>query len=673
MTLVNTGDLRRSEKKFRPELEGVRAVAALLVAIYHIWLGSVSGGVDVFFIVSGYLITTSLLSRMERDGTIHLSEYLLNLGKRLLPLALIVLLFSTILSFLLLPQVQWKQIMSEIYASAFYFQNWLLATNAVDYLAQNNAASPLQHFWALSIQGQFYLTWPLIIFIAFVFAKKVFKTPLRKTLLFVLITIFITSLTYSIFITSQNQPWAYFDTFARVWEFSLGGILALLLPYLSLNKMASTIIGWAGLSIIAFTGILLPVSNVFPGYAALLPISGVVLIIIASENGTKFGVEKLLGSKPLMFFGSISYGFYLWHWPLLIFYYAYFGTDSVTILWGMAILSLTFLLSILSTKLVESPIRGLSLKQSKRKIAFVLLLFLLPVLAANSYWDLHLEQVEEAFRQQAVIEDYPGAHVLFKNVVAAEDVQPIGTPLDANSSMPTYHDDGCFVRMDDPGVKVCSYGETNNPDFVIGLVGGSRTGHWFTALEEFAEELNLQIDVYNKNACRFSTQDFDGLLRDSCVEWNEHVVEPLLENPPDLIFTTANVSSGATIPDGYIEMWEKFVGISTIFGIRDNPSMPEDIPKCVEVNGAEDCAVPRENVLSENPPWENTEGLPSNVYFADLTDYLCDDELCHAVIGNVLVYRDRYHLSTLYVSTLADPLKDHIVKALEQVDQQGDS
>ncbi|MEW4225728.1 acyltransferase family protein [Rossellomorea marisflavi] len=173
-------DLRVPEKKFRPELEGVRTVAALLVAVYHIWIGAVSGGVDVFFIVSGYLITTSLVSKMEREGRIQFAEYWLGLARRLFPLAFTVLLFVVVGSILLVPESQWKQIIGEVIASGTYTQNWYLATSAVDYLGQTNQASPLQHFWALSIQGQFYLTWPFVILFSFWLARKVWNRPQKE-------------------------------------------------------------------------------------------------------------------------------------------------------------------------------------------------------------------------------------------------------------------------------------------------------------------------------------------------------------------------------------------------------------------------------------------------------------------------------------------------------------
>lgn len=658
-------DLRTPEKKFRPELEGIRAVAALLVAVYHIWLGSVSGGVDVFFIVSGYLITTSLLSKMEREGRINLGEYLLGLGKRLFPIAFIVILFTTVFSILILPKARWVETIPEIFSSAFYFQNWQLANNEVDYLAQNNVASPFQHFWALSIQGQFYITWPLVIIVVYFIAKKILKMPVRKTLLAVLSFIFIVSISYSVHITAVNQPWAYFNTFARAWEFSLGGILALLIPYLRFHKLVSFVIGWLGLAIVSFTGILLPVSNVFPGYAALLPTSGVMLVIIAAETGSHFGVEKLLGSRPFLYFGSISYGFYLWHWPILVFYYSYFAKETVSNLAGIIILISTFVLSILSIKLLETPVRKINVKQSKMKLLGILAAFVLPVVIVGVSWMVYVDQSQARLDEYSLF-DHPGARSISDNVTPNTDINPIPSAIEAKAHLPSFYEKGnCSSSGTSSKATMCSFGELENPDYTIALVGGSHSGHWFPALEKMSENLNIQIDVYIKDACRFTNDDFDGLLTEACMEWNDNLMEPLLSNPPDLVFTTANINIQDTIPEGYLNKWAELQGITKVFAVRDNPRMNTDIPLCVEENDSDQCSEPRKDVLSAIPPWENTENIPDNVYFADMSEYFCDDETCPPVIGNVLVYRDRHHISTIYSETMAPALEEHIVKALK--------
>ncbi|WP_022793513.1 acyltransferase family protein [Marinococcus halotolerans] len=666
-------DLRTPEKRFRPEIEGVRAVAAFLVAVYHIWLGSVSGGVDVFFVVSGYLITTSLLSRLEREGTINLPEYLLGLGRRLLPLAVIVILFTMAGSIVFLPQSQWEQIVSEMLASALYFQNWELATSAVDYLAQNNEASPFQHFWALSIQGQFYVLWPLLILLTYFLAKKTFNTPVRKTLCGVLAAVFILSLSYSIYITAANQPWAYFDAFARVWEFSLGGLAALLLPYLTMNKSVGFVLGWLGLAVISLTGLLLPVSTVFPGAAALLPTTGALLIITAAENSSRFGVDKLLGSRPFLYFGSISYGFYLWHWPILIFYFAYFDNTTVSIKGGIAIIVLAFAAAALSVKIIETPLRKINIKQSKGKAVIALVLFLLPALTAAGIWDNYVDKNQSGIGEDYTVTDYPGARAISEDIEPNPDIDPLENVAQAESEMPAFYADSeCYSNLEETEISMCSYGDTTDPEYTIALVGGSHSGHWFPALEKMSEELSLQIDVFNKDGCRFSTDDFDGTLSDSCMQWNEDSIEPLKKNDPDLLFTTANVNAGGTIPEGYLEIWEEFEGHTEIFAIRDNPRMQEEIPSCLEESDdPADCAVPRDEVLSENPPWENTEeeNIPDNVTFADMSPYFCDDDTCDPVIGNVITFRDNHHISTFYSRTMGPALKEHIEDALEENDE----
>ncbi len=658
-------DLKAPEKRFRPELEGVRTVAAFLVAVYHVWIGSVSGGVDVFFIVSGYLITTSLVTKMEKEGRIHLVDYGLGLARRLFPIAFTVLLFTAVVSIFIMPHVQWKQVIAEVFASAIYVENWYLAVSSVDYLAQNNQASPLQHFWALSLQGQFYILWPFVVIVAYFIARKVFRIPVRKTMLAVLMTLFTLSISYSVYKTAVNQPWAYFDTLARVWEFSLGGILALLIPYLKFNKPLSFIMGWAGLAVICFTGILLPVSTVFPGYAALLPTTGVILVIVSAENSAHYGVDKLLGSKPFLYFGGLSYGFYLWHWPLLIFYYAYNGVNAVSFFHGLLIIMSAFLLSLISVRLLETPVRNISIRQSKKKLALILAIFVLSLFCVNGAWAYY---VSGQNGQKYDLKEYPGAMAIAEGVKPDPDKKPVPSTIVVKEDLPSFYSNPeCFSGMDEDKFKKCSLGETKNPVYTVALVGGSHSGHWFPALEELAKDMKLEFEIYNKDACRFTTGDFDGLLNVSCMKWNEKVIEKLKEDPPDVVFTTANVSAGDTVPEGYLEQWKKLEGITEIFAVRDNPAMDVDPPQCVEQKKSiEECSMPRDQVLSDVLPWENTERIPGNVKFFDTSKYFCDDKSCPPVIGNVLVYRDYHHLSTLYSSTMAGVLEEPLREVLEK-------
>lgn len=663
-------DLKIPEKRYRTEIEGLRTIATLLIAIYHVWLGRVSGGVDVFFVLSGFLITMSLISKIESTGNIHFGDYLLGLAKRLFPLALTVILFITGLSIFLLPRVQWDQTISHMFASTLFFENWRLSLDAVDYLAQDNVASPFQHFWSMSVQGQFYILWPCLIFAAYILAQKFLKTPVRKTLLSVLLIVFILSLGYSIYITNVNQPWAYFDLLARFWEFSLGGIFAILLPYLSLNKWLSTFIGWIGLLIVCFTGVIIPVSDLFPGYIALLPIGGAILLILSAESSTRFGVDKILGAKLFLFLGRYTYGFYLWHWPLLIFYKAYMDTSTVPIGHGILILLVTFILSYVSTKFIETPIRKINVRRSKSKLVFVLSLMLFSVLFVNISFNYFVEQEKAQKPLEYNIQDYPGALALQQNIQATNGVELIPSMVNVKTDIPSFYDDKkCFSNRGAVVTK-CSFGVMDNPDYIIALVGGSHSGHWFPTLEILSEELNFQIDVYIRDGCRFTNDDFGGQVTPECLSWNEKLMDVLIKDPPDLVFTTATLNKRDTVPIGYIGQWRRLEGIAQIFAVRDNPRMAEDIPTCLErVSDPAECSVPRDQGVSEIVPWENTKGIPSNVTFADLTDTFCDESRCYGVIGNIIVYRDKHHITAEYAKTLAPALREPLADALKSLDK----
>ncbi|MED4014485.1 acyltransferase family protein [Sutcliffiella cohnii] len=657
-------------RKFRYEIEGLRAVAALLVAVYHIWLGNVSGGVDVFFIVSGFLITTSLLKRMERYNKIDVLDFIIGLAKRLFPMAFLVLFSVTIACIIWLPQVRWDQTIQEILASAFYFQNWQLAFNAVDYLAQNNEASPVQHFWALSLQGQFYIFWPIVIFGTAYLVKSIFKKTFKQSLVMMLFTVFTLSFIYSIYSTYTNQAWAYFNTFARVWEFSMGGIVAVLASHIVLRKTLSFVLGWVGLAAIISCGIVIQVSTVFPGYAALWPTLGGVFIILAGVSGGKYGVHRILTSKPLLKFGSISYAFYLWHWPVLTFYFIISGNETVSIGHGIVLILLSMFLSYFSTKLIEKPVRSLKVPNKNWKTVSLILAFMLPVVILTNTWSFTVEKQHTQLASAVITDEYPGATALLyenQDGIYTGDAPVKPSPIQARQDLPRMYNDGCHQSQVESNLIECVYGETDNPEYTIALVGGSHSAHWLPALEIIAEKENIKIFSYTKSNCRFST----GVdMTDSCLAWNYEVIDHLFDTKPDLVITTADVGNrlNNVIPVGFIEQWEKLdnAGIN-VFAIRDNPWFDFDIPTCVEENKQNvlECAVKRENVLSNISAWEKLENPPSNVYYVDLNNYICDQVYCNPVVGNILVYRDEHHLTATYSRTLAPFLQRPLKEALE--------
>jgi peptidoglycan/LPS O-acetylase OafA/YrhL len=664
----NTQPQTQTKKRFRTEIEGLRAVAALLVAIYHIWLGNVSGGVDVFFVVSGFLITTSLLGRVQRQGKIDILDFILGLAKRLFPAAFFVLLVVTLASMLWLPQVQWAQTLQEIFASAFYYQNWQLAFNAVDYLAQNNEASPVQHFWAMSIQGQFYLLWPTVVFGLALLIKKITKINFKATLTTALLTVFTASLTYSIYLTFTNQAFAYFHTFTRVWEFALGGIVAVLGSQIVFRKSISFFIGWVGLIAIVLCGIILQVSTVFPGYAALWPTLAAILIILAGNNGGSFGVHRFLSLKPLTSLGNLSYALYLWHWPILVFYFILTGKETVPLLDGLAIILTSIILSYITTNLIEKPIRSMKKETPTWKRGSVVIACMLPVVLTASLWANQINKAESELANLIQNEEYPGALAVFSNNLV-EDVPVLPTPLQAKNDLPKVYEDQCHQNLEDSEVIACEYGTTNNPIYTVALVGGSHSAQWLPALEVFAQEEKIKIINYTKSSCRFTAEEVNPATSESCYKWNKELIQTLLSTKPDLVFTIADVGRKAEVPAGFVQQWETLNKADIpIFALRDNAWFEFDVPSCVEEKGVDslECAQEREKALPSESPFSKLETVPANVNYVDLTNYLCDEDYCKPVKGNVLVYRDKHHITATYVKTIAPILKKELFSVLNK-------
>lgn len=664
-------DVAKGPKKFRPEIEGLRAVAALLVAIYHIWLGRVSGGVDVFFVVSGFLITASLVSRHRRLGTVNFFDYLFGLFKRLFPAAFFVLGVVTIASYFLLPEVRWGQTVQELFASALYFQNWELAFSAVDYLDAGNDKSPVQHFWAMSIQAQFYVIWFFLISLAIFWLKRSKSTDIKPKLLTIFIAVFIPSLAYSIWMTQYNQPWAYFDTFARVWEFSLGGILFLTIAKIRLTPIVSTIVGWFGFLALVSVGILLDVGGVFPGYVALWPTLAAVMILVAGENGGTYGVQRFLGSKPLAKLGGLSYGFYLWHWPLLMFYYAIFNVERVSLLDGMLIILLSLALSYVTTAIVERPVRTIKTKTNYHpKVIGALLAFMIPVLALNFAWQSKIEAEQQEQLALAASPDYPGALVFtdaYKDTPEKPYI-PFDSEIVNDRSIPFW--DGCHVGVPETDVITCEYGEIEDPTYRVALVGGSHSSHWHPALDTFIEEEGILLINMTKSACRFST-DFISNYPE-CNEWNTKIIDAIVEADVDLVVTMADIGHPESVemPEGYLEQFRALESLDIpIFAIRDTPFFERKIPACLAEFGrnADECSVEREKTLPAVSDWERVKNKPSNVYYYDYSDYICEEDVCRPVIGNIVGYVDSNHMTKSFNETLGPFVREDMMDLLEQL------
>lgn len=659
------------EAAFRPEIEGLRAVAATLVAVFHIWFGRVSGGVDVFFVVSSFLITTGLLGQVERTGTVDFARFWGRLIRRLLPAALFVLFVVIVASVLWQSKSRWRDTIEHVAASAVYLENWKLSLDAVDYLAQNSPPPPVQHYWALSVQGQFYFIWPFVFFATAWVARRT-GVAFRGMLVPALLLIFAVSIAFSVYITHVDQPRAYFNTFARAWEFCIGALLAVLISKVTLPNAVRLPMGWIGLLAILSCGFLFQVSRVFPGYAALWPTLGGALVIITGTT-RGFGVDKLLASRPMVYLGGISYGIYLWHFPILSFCRAYAEPDSIGIVQGLCIIGASIVLAGLTTRFIEMPLRGIKAKSDKPWHSFALgAALLVPVVISLAVWTLHYRELrhEARDRAHAARSSHPGAQAMEPGFVAPASYgkERYPGPLIVYDDREMFADRRCFQRrLGRPYdcVLGAPYGK-----FVMVVVGGSHSSQWMPVLESIARKKQWKLVHLARANCPFYIgEKVSEAESETCDDWNLDVLEKLLALRPDAVFMTSTREKDGDeyVPKGYVDAWRALSRENIrVVAVRDNPKVTFDAPECVELHGEDEqkCWLVRSEVLEVPNPTDTLEDPPPNVRFIDLSDYFCDATTCKPVIGNVTVYRHLSHITGTFARTMEPMLTRELERVL---------
>ena len=653
--------MKNTKRLYFPHIEGLRAVAALLVAVYHLYLGRVSGGVDVFFVVSGLLITLSLLHKIDDAGRLQWKNFLAGLGLRLLPAAGVVLLLVLALTFLYLPQVRHFETVREVLAAFLYFENWQLAFQATDYLDRENVPSPVQHYWAMSMQGQFYLI-ALSVFLFCVTIGRKLSLNATRLVGATYASVFAASLGYSIYQTHfGDQVWAYYDTFARVWEFCLGGLFGLLVVHRHDMRLPA-FAGWLGLIAIVSCGVIFQVGRVFPGAAALFPTLAALMVIAGGRSSSVWSVGRLLGSKTLVSLGSVSYGIYLLHWPILIFYRELADVSTIDLVPGLAIIAASVAGAYVIHHFIEAPFLELRRKGTGaryRAIAVGATSLLVVFLGAYAF-------MVTVSKTGGHVEDlqFAGGRSLDGTVGWKFDDQPgkfIPEPKLVRRDLPRSYRDGCHAGLRKDELQWCVYGETEAYERTLAVVGGSHSAQWLPALEAIAERRRWRILYSTWSSCRLSTDQRD----ERCRSVMNSAMEKLAEVRPDLVFTTASVGGDHRPLRGYVGAWKKLEekGIR-VAALRDNPWMRSDVAECIgkHPDAPQMCGAPREDMLARNFDFSKT---PGNVNLIDLSNFLCNADFCPVIIGNILVYRDRHHLTVPYVMSLTDVLEAHLGRIMD--------
>ena len=687
---------------YRYDLDGLRGVAIALVAMFHIWFGRVSGGVDVFLALSGFFFGGKIL-RIALNPAVSLSPVaeVIRLVRRLLPALVVVLAGCAVLTILVQPETRWETFADQSLASLGYYQNWELANTASDYLRAGEAVSPLQHIWSMSVQGQFYLGFLLLV----VACAYLFRRPLGKhlrTMFVVLLSaLTVTSFVYAIVAHQDNQATANYDSFARAWELLLGALVGALVAHIRWPMRLRTAAATIALAAVVSCGALIDGVKEFPGPWALVPVGATMLMILAGANVQRHPGDtdrmplpnRLLAARPLVALGAMAYSLYLWHWPLLIFWLSYTGHRRANFFEGTAVLLVSGLLAYLTTRLVEDPLRypaaadaasqaavpatpsasvWSSLRRPTMALGSMVVLLGVTLTATSFTWRQHVTVLRAAGKELSVLnpQDYPGARALTENVrVPTLPMRP--TVLEVKEDLPASTRDGCISDFVNPAVVNCSYGDLAATR-TIALAGGSHAEHWLPALDLLGQLHHFKVVTYLKMGCPLSTEEVPLIMGNNaaypqCREWVQRTMNKLIVDRPDYVFTTTtrpwNIKSGDVMPATYIGIWQTLSDNNiAILGMRDTPWLvkngkPFDPADCLAKGGnAQSCAVKRSDVLSDHNQTLDFVAQFPLLKVLDMSNAICRADVCRPVEGNVLIYHGAHHLDPTYVRTMTNEL-----------------
>ena len=691
---------RRSS--FRPDIEGLRAVAVLLVLIYHAqlpWFGGGFIGVDVFFVVSGFLITGLIVRELQETGSVNLPAFYARRARRLLPAAALVILVTVAVSIVVLPPLRLPDLAIDGAAAALYVPNIRFAIQATDYLQADFDPSPLLHYWSLGVEEQFYLFWPALLLLT---TRLAGVKRWTGAIVAVVAIGGVTSLVLSLVLTQVDAPLAFFLLPARAWELALGALVFLAARRLSaIPRSLAVLASAAGLALIVGAGAVINVATPFPGVAALFPTVGTALVILGGFHVPLVGPSRLLATAPARWLGRISYSLYLWHWPVLVLPAAVAG-EALPMPVRVGLAAATIPIAALSQRFVEEPIRhglltGLRTGRS---------------LALAGVASLVVAMTSVAVGQATGL---PGAGLGGEVAGPTPDlVLPVASPGDgasptprssgrkpkptpsaslpptANGSVPDdvippllkvrtdvppIYRDNCHLSATEVSSGECAYGVVDSPVTVV-LFGDSHAAQWFPALERIALERRWRLLSLTKGSCPAADisvwSPSQKRLYTECDEWRASVLERIARERPALVVISSSRIAGLMISQtetvasqSHDELWgpavqrmlEKLKPISgEVVLMGDTPNPKGDPSVCLSAHLDDMLACATAAKIATLPRRAATEARVSEeagTTFIDPTPWICPSDPCPVIIDRFLVYRNGGHIATAFARGLA--------------------
>jgi peptidoglycan/LPS O-acetylase OafA/YrhL len=650
---------------FRPDIEGMRAIAIVAVVAFHANVPGFSGGfvgVDVFFVISGFLITSQMLRTTDSTG-FRFGDFYARRIRRLLPAATLVIVATLFASALFQSPIYQQETATDARSAALFVSNMRFADQATDYFQEAIPPSPFQQFWSLSVEEQYYFVWPAIFVLAL--GGIVSVAGQRRRLAIVLSAIGSLSFAASVYLTTANQPVAFFWLAPRAWELAAGAGLALAgtaLARSSLPLMRAA--SWVGLALIAAPIVLYDETTTFPGLAAVPPVLGTVLLIVAgsASAAATSPVRRLLSTSPFQAGGRYSYSLYLWHWPVLIIAAEVF--EGVATKWTYAVpvvLVGVVPLAVAAHLLVEHPIHTSPRLKGQVRLSLLMGLALIAISVGASFaYGALTSGSLDAGRAAEASPALDRGEVIATEFVPTDLTPPLspGVHLGTPSTICDELDDTCV------------FGDAGS-DVRVVLFGDSHTAHWSHAYEDIATRQDWRFEKSTFGACGSflfpPIKDTSG-----CREWRDRTLAELADDPPDVV-VLSNYSLPAYRRDP--ESWAE--GVREVLGrlpdetevvvFAENPDFATEVPVCLADNleRTSACESRRLDQLGELNDELESIVTSEGGRFIDLESWMCVAGRCPVIIGNTLVYRDKSHVTGEFARSRAAMLEAELDDAVD--------
>lgn len=670
---------------FRGDIQGLRALAVALVVVFHLSPSLLPGGylgVDIFFVISGFLITSHLLREGRSTGSVKLRRFWARRIRRLLPASFLVLLVSALLVIFVLPRTTLLQNLNEIAFATIYGLNWNLAAESVNYLAADHTAGIAQHYWSLSVEEQFYVAWPLLLIAAIWLTTKLkVKTP-EPIFIVIMLLVLAGSFAFSVLETLRSPSSAYFVTTTRAWEFAAGGLLAVMPTAGKLRREIRNLLSWSAIGTIVLCSFRFGPDTAFPGWIAVVPVAAAAMLIwVGDDPRDPWAPQYIAHAAPIQFTGNISYSLYLWHWPIIVTYIAIKG-EAPSLQWVIALIAMAVILASLTERFVERPFREPRSRVSSLRVTYGGALVAMAVVLAVAVPTTVITTAQNAAAAEA------------QSVLSTDEGSCFGAFAIHNGCDSPYEvtetvipsvtiEDG--FGLSGSGTWACSWevvadhneskcditGADTSPGSRIVLFGDSHAEQFAPALEEVALENGWSVSLRARAACTGVGATYSGsdAAEEACSDWGRNTLNEIAaDEEVGLVLITARYEVKPADEVSLRNAIKKLTDANKVVAlIRDAPGIEHEwadtegigtAPACVERSlGAYD---PCSWVPTGRNEWAVNAAVAESVPVIDPWKVICADGTCHSVIGGVIVYADSNHLSRAFSRSLSSWLAEEI-------------